>query len=121
MGRNRPYADIMSFHEGVTGSLNFVVVKFPDGKTMRFGVDCGLFQEREYDDYNSMIPFNAENIDFCLVTHVHVDHIGRLPFIVQKGYSLQISYQKMISRASFLLYIIQVYIILYNNNVFLYH
>lgn len=90
MGRNRPYVDIMSFHEGVTGSLNFVVVKFPDGKTMRFGVDCGLFQEREYDDYNSMIPFNAENIDFCLVTHVHVDHIGRLPFIVQKGFSKNI-------------------------------
>lgn len=86
MGKNRPYVDIMSLHEEVTGSLNFAVVKFPDGRTMRFVVDCGLFQEREYDDYNSMLPFNAENIDFCLITHVHVDHIGRLPFMVQRGF-----------------------------------
>lgn len=87
MGKNcRFYVDIMAMHEEVTGSCNLVIVKFPDGETLRFVVDCGLFQEREYDELNSVLPFNAENVDFCLVTHVHVDHIGRLPYMVRNGF-----------------------------------
>ena len=88
MGKNcRFYADIMAMNEEVTGSCNLVIVKFPNGEKLRFVVDCGLFQERKYDELNHELPFNAENIDFCLVTHVHVDHIGRLPYMVKKGYS----------------------------------
>ena len=87
MGKNcRFYADIMALHDEVTGSCNLVIIKFPIGETLRFVVDCGLFQEREYDELNSVLPFNAENIDFCLVTHVHVDHIGRLPYMVKNGF-----------------------------------
>lgn len=87
MGKNcRFYVDIMAMHQEVTGSCNLIIVKFPDGETVRFVVDCGLFQEREYDDLNSVLPFNAENIDFCLVTHAHVDHIGRLPYMIKNGF-----------------------------------
>ena len=87
MGVNRFYVDIMSMHQEVTGSLHLVIVKLPDGETIRFVVDCGLFQEREYDDLNYTLPFNPENVDFCLITHNHVDHIGRLPLMVKKGYN----------------------------------
>lgn len=80
------YADIMAMQNEVTGSCNLVIVKFPNGETVRFVVDCGLFQEREYEELNSVLPFNAENVDFCLVTHVHVDHIGRLPYMVRNGF-----------------------------------
>ncbi len=87
MGKySRFYVDIMAMHDEVTGSCILVIVKFPDGRTLRFVVDCGLFQEREYDELNSVLPFNAENVDFCLVTHVHVDHIGRLPYMVKNGF-----------------------------------
>ena len=87
MGKNcRFYVDIMATNNEVTGSCNLVIVKMPNGETIRFVVDCGLFQEREYEELNSVLPFDAENIDFCLVTHVHVDHIGRLPFMVNKGF-----------------------------------
>ncbi len=82
----RPYVDIMALHDGVTGSCNLVIVKFPDGNTVRFVVDCGLFQEKEYENLNRQLPFDAKNIDFCLVTHVHIDHIGRLPYMVKKGF-----------------------------------
>lgn len=82
----RFYADIMALNDEVTGSLYLVIIKFPNGKDLRFVVDCGLFQEEKYDDQNSILPFNAENIDFCLVTHVHVDHVGRLPYMVKKGF-----------------------------------
>ncbi len=87
MGKNcRFYVDIMAMHEEVTGSCNLVIVKKPDGETVRFVIDCGLFQEVEYDELNSVLPFNADNVDFCLVTHVHVDHIGRLPYMVKSGF-----------------------------------
>lgn len=80
------YVDIMAMHPEVTGSCNLVIIKFPDGTTKRIAVDCGLFQEREYSRLNSTLPFIAENLDICLVTHVHVDHIGRLPYLVKCGY-----------------------------------
>lgn len=84
--KNRFYVDIMAMHEEVTGSCNLVVVKFPDGNTTRFVVDCGLFQERKYDELNEKLNFNPDNIDFCLITHNHVDHTGRLPFMVKNGF-----------------------------------
>lgn len=84
--KNRFYVDIMAVHQEVTGSCNLVIAKFPNGETLRFVVDCGLFQERQYDELNETLPFNSENIDFCLVTHNHVDHTGRLPFMVKNGF-----------------------------------
>lgn len=80
------YADIMAMNPEVTGSCNLVVVKLPNSETIRFVVDCGLFQETEYAELNLTLPFNSENVDFCLVTHNHVDHTGRLPFMVKKGF-----------------------------------
>lgn len=84
--RNFSYADIMSVHHGVTGSCNLVATKFPDGESVKFVVDCGMFQEEGCEELNNSFPFNAENIDFALVTHNHVDHTGRLPFLVKKGF-----------------------------------
>lgn len=84
------YVDIMAYHPEVTGSLNFLVIKFPDGITTKFIVDCGLFHEKEYLQYNKQFPFNAETIDFVLVTHNHIDHIGRLPLLVKSGYQNKI-------------------------------
>ena len=88
--KNRFYVDIMSMHQEVTGSCNLVVVKFLNEETIRFIVDCGLFQEEKYNHLNNELSFNPENLDFCLVTHDHVDHIGRLPYIVKKGFDKKI-------------------------------
>lgn len=87
MGKKcRFYADIMAMHNEVTGSCNLIIVKFPNGESLRFVVDCGLFQEKKYYELNTELNFNAENIDFCLVTHAHIDHIGRLPYMVKNGF-----------------------------------
>ena len=88
--KERFYADVMAMHPEVTGSCNLVIAKFPNNETIRFVVDCGLFQEKEYEELNSTLSFNAENVDFCLVTHNHVDHTGRLPFMAKKGFFKQI-------------------------------
>lgn len=84
--KERFYLDIMDVHPEVTGSCHLVVVKFPNCATIKFVVDCGLFQETGCEDFNKDLPFNANEIEFCVVTHNHVDHIGRLPLMVKNGF-----------------------------------
>lgn len=84
--KERFYADISTVCSQVTGSCHLVVVKFPNGKTTKFVVDCGLFQEKENDEYNKKFTFAPENVEFCLITHNHVDHTGRIPLLVKKGF-----------------------------------
>lgn len=88
--KNRFYVDIMTMQQEVTGSCNLIIAKFPDGNTIRFVVDCGLFQERKYEELNETLQFDSKNIDFCLVTHNHIDHTGRLPLMVKNGFSKEI-------------------------------
>ena len=84
--KERFYADIMALQPEVTGSCNLVIVKYPNGESAKFVVDCGLFQERDYQEYNRSFPFDSDNIDFVLITHNHVDHVGRLPLLDKTGY-----------------------------------
>jgi metallo-beta-lactamase family protein len=76
----------ISFHgadRGVTGSCHMVECA---GK--RILVDCGLFQGgRELEEENAEpFGFDAESIDFVLLTHAHLDHCGRLPLLVKRGF-----------------------------------
>ncbi len=76
----------LSFHgadHDVTGSCHMIECA---GK--RILIDCGLFQgEHELVEENSE-PFGFEpaEIDFLLLTHAHLDHCGRLPLLVKKGF-----------------------------------
>lgn len=88
--KERFYVDMMAVHPGVTGSCCPMVVKYPNGETTKFIVDCGMFQEKEYAGYNQKFPFDADKIDFCVVTHNHIDHTGRLPLLVKEGFNKKI-------------------------------
>jgi len=55
-------------------------------------LDCGLFQEegypkREVDRRNRFLPFSPRDIDYIFVSHAHGDHLGRIPYLVRKGFS----------------------------------
>jgi metallo-beta-lactamase family protein len=76
----------LSFHgaaQDVTGSCHLLEV---GGRKIL--VDCGLFQGgRELDEQNSIpFGFDAGTIDFVLLTHAHLDHCGRLPLLVKRGF-----------------------------------
>ena len=96
--KSRFYADIMAQHEAVTGSSILVVTKLPNGETIKFAIDFGLFQEEKYWKHNYEVLFNPEELDFCLVTHNHVDHIGRLPLLAKKGFRKNIYMTKDTSK-----------------------
>ena len=45
-------------------------------------VDCGMWQGVIFNEGKNSdpLPFNPKEISACLVTHAHLDHVGRLPF-----------------------------------------
>lgn len=50
-------------------------------------VDCGLYQEREFQKRNwQPFPFPPARIDYLLLTHAHLDHSGLIPKVVKEGF-----------------------------------
>jgi metallo-beta-lactamase family protein len=68
--------------QNVTGSRYLV-----EANNLRFLVDCGLCQEREYRHRN-WDPFHVppDTLDAVLLTHAHLDHCGLLPKLVREGF-----------------------------------
>ena len=76
----------VSFHgaaQGVTGSCYLL----HSGHT-RILIDCGFFQgSRELDEDNAEpFGFEPEDVDFLLLTHAHIDHCGRVPLLIKRGF-----------------------------------
>jgi metallo-beta-lactamase family protein len=76
----------ISFHgaaRDVTGSCHLV-----EAAGVRVLVDCGMFQGgRRLDEENSEpFGFDPRDVDFVLLTHAHLDHCGRLPLLVKRGF-----------------------------------
>ncbi len=73
----------------VTGSLYYFSYQPETGKHINFCVDGGMFQiGRKVNLYriNSFLLFDPKSVDFILLTHGHLDHCGRLPYLVKMGF-----------------------------------
>ena len=71
---------------GVTGSCHELRLK--QGSLL---VDCGLFQGNDVGPYgataaNPAIDFDISAVRAVVITHVHIDHMGRLPYLMAAGY-----------------------------------
>jgi metallo-beta-lactamase family protein len=49
-------------------------------------VDCGLFQGESPSGSNPRIDFPLSGIHALVLTHVHIDHVGRLSYLLAAGY-----------------------------------
>lgn len=68
----------------VTGSCNLLNIS-----GINILIDCGMFQggvENENKNFDPL-PFNPIDINAVIVTHAHLDHVGRLPLLVKGGFS----------------------------------
>lgn len=65
---------------GVTGSCH--ELRSGDSSVL---IDCGLFQGADERD-ELEIEFEIDHIRALVVTHVHVDHVGRIPYLLMAGF-----------------------------------
>lgn len=51
-------------------------------------LDCGFFQGYKLAEERNYEPFvyNPSEIDFVMVGHAHLDHVGRLPVLYKRGF-----------------------------------
>jgi len=68
----------------VTGSCHLLHV---GGRTV--ALDCGLFQGQRAAarEKNTTLPLPIEQLDAIVLSHAHIDHSGRLPFLAARGFA----------------------------------
>ncbi|MDD2759817.1 MAG: MBL fold metallo-hydrolase [Methylomonas sp.] len=72
---------------GVTGSCHELIID-PENSVL---IDCGLFQGAETSPDGAgaerlVIEFDVEKVRALLVSHCHIDHVGRIPYLIAAGY-----------------------------------
>ena len=96
-------------HEGVTGSCHQLHLDIKGSSNpCSVLIDCGMFQgmdakrhqlnqqmlavaEQEgtlgYSGASSGLGFSIDNIEALVLTHCHIDHVGRVPQLITAGFS----------------------------------
>ncbi|MGO1500018.1 MAG: MBL fold metallo-hydrolase RNA specificity domain-containing protein [Marinobacter sp.] len=74
---------------GVTGSCHELTLG-SEPSPAGILIDCGLFQGQEKGDgataSDLSVDFPIEHIHALVVTHVHIDHVGRIPYLLAAGF-----------------------------------
>lgn len=66
----------------ITGSCHLVT--FDHRKIL---LDCGLFQGKDSFTYkNDDLGFNPSEVDYVILSHCHIDHSGKIPFLIKCGF-----------------------------------
>ncbi len=70
-----------------TGSMHLI-----EANGHRVLLDCGLHQghRKEAFERNRNLPFDATDLDACILSHAHIDHSGNIPSLIKNGYTEKI-------------------------------
>lgn len=68
--------------ETVTGSCHLLQLK----NGSKILIDCGMFQGHTDHDNADPFGFDPKEVDILLITHAHLDHVGRIPKLVKEGF-----------------------------------
>jgi len=77
----------ISFHGGIRGVTGSCHLLEAGGKKIL--IDCGMYQgermcgKKNFEEFG----FDAHEIDAVIVTHAHYDHTGRLPLLIERGFT----------------------------------
>ena len=68
----------------VTGSCH--IVRMGEYQLL---LDCGMIQGKPSDEERNKdeFPFDPSKLDCVVLSHAHIDHSGRLPLLVKRGFS----------------------------------
>lgn len=70
--------------DGVTGSCHLI-----ESEGRKILLDCGQFQggrkqeARNFEDF----PFDPKDVDVLVLSHAHIDHSGRIPLLIKRGFT----------------------------------
>ena len=78
-------AYINGYDQNVSGSNFYVTAVWPDGYKLHFLVDCGQYYGKEVE-LNHSFPYKSSGVDLAFLTHVHIDHCGRVPKLLHDGF-----------------------------------
>ena len=75
----------------VTGSCHLITVA-----GQRVLLDCGMVQGGRLSEAGNAMPFpfDPSTIDAVVLNHAHIDHSGRIPFLVKSGFKGPVYTQK---------------------------
>lgn len=68
---------------GVTGSCHLLTTE-----NHKILLDCGMFQGGKSQEAMNFeaFPFEPSEVECVVLSHVHIDHCGRLPLLVKRGF-----------------------------------
>ena len=70
----------------VTGSCHLIETHPGSADSVNILVDCGKAQGNDPELPFAQFPVPPEKIDYLFLTHAHIDHIGRVPDLIEAGF-----------------------------------